>query len=107
MGLLNLFSRTEPTLVRLPSGSFTVDRDGELLAATLPSTFPQELVGDIARQVIAAFRGAAEAHLPLSELIIQYPSLKIRARELRGGAIVFLSAQAPCSLNHQPQMASV
>jgi len=30
----------------------------------------------------------------LNELIIQYSSLKIVARELRGGAIVFLTPQA-------------
>ena len=45
----------------------------------------------------AAFSEAAAAQLPLAELIINYPSLKIAARELRGGAIVFLSPKAPSS----------
>ena len=54
---------------------------------------PPSLVKDIARQVLAAFSEAAEAQLPLTELIINYPSLKISARELRGGAIIFLSPQ--------------
>ena len=95
MGLLNLFSKPAPALLRLPHGSFTVDRDGCVLVATLPSTFPKNLVDDIARQVVGVFKDAAEAQLPLVELNIHYPSLKIVARELRGGAIVFLSPRTP------------
>ena len=97
MGLLSLFARSAPTLLRLPSGSFTVDREGCVLMGTLPSSFPVSLVKDIARQVLGAFGEAADAQLPLAELVINYPSLKITARELRGGAIVFLSPQAPSS----------
>ena len=93
MGLLTLFSKASPTLLRLPSGSFTVDREGGVIVGTLPSTFPMHLVRDIAEQILAGFREAAEAQLPLSELVIHYPSLKITAKELRGGAIVFLSAK--------------
>jgi len=62
-----------------------------VLTSTLPSSFPVSRVKDIAQQVRAAFSEAAAAQLPLAELIIHYPSLKITARELRGGAIVFLS----------------
>ena len=101
MGLLSLFARSAPTLLRLPSGSFTVDREGCVLMGTLPSSFPSALVQDIARQVRAAFGEAAAAQLPLTELIIHYPSLKIAARELRGGAIVFLSPQVPASPKSQ------
>ena len=50
MGLLNLFARPAPTLMRLPSGSFTVDRDGRVLTSTLPSSFPASLVKDIAQR---------------------------------------------------------
>ncbi len=97
MGLLKLFAKPAPTLLRLPSGSFTVDREGTVLTGTLPSSFPANVVKDIARQVLATFGEAAAAQLPLAELIINYPSLKIRARELRGGAIVFLAPKAPAS----------
>jgi hypothetical protein len=97
MGLLNLFAKPAPTLLRLPSGSFTVDREGCVLMGTLPSSFPSGLVKDIAGQVRAAFGEAAAAQLPLAELTIQYPSLKIAARELRGGAIIFLSPKTPRS----------
>jgi len=97
MGLLNLFAKPVPTLVRLPTGSFTVDREGCVLTGTLPSSFPAGLVKDIAQQVRAAFSEAAAAQLPLAELVIHYPSLRIAARELRGGAIVFLSPKSPTS----------
>jgi hypothetical protein len=97
MGLLNLFAKPAPTLVRLPSGSFTVGRDGRVLTGTLPSSFPVSLVKDIAQQVRAAFAEADAAQLPLTELVMNYPSLKISARELRGGAIVYLSPKAPSS----------
>ena len=91
MGLLDFFSKpAKPTLMRLPSGSFTVDRTGQTLVSTLPSSFPEEMINDIATQVQAAFREAQEAQLPLHELVIHFPSLKIIARELRGGALVFL-----------------
>jgi hypothetical protein len=97
MGLLNLFAKPAPALLRLPSGSFTVDREGAVLTGTLPRSFPASVAKDIGQQVRAAFSEAAAAQLPLAELIINYPSLKITARELRGGAIVFLSPRAPTS----------
>ena len=95
MGLMTLFAKRPATLVRLPSGSFTVDREGTVLIATLPSSFPAELVQSIGQHVLAGFRDAQTAQLPLSELILNYPSLKITARELRGGAIVFLTPKTP------------
>ncbi len=91
MGLLNLFSKPAPTLFSLPSGSFTVDRHGTVLVGTLPSNFPDKLIEEIAQKVFSAFREAAAAQLPLSEIIVHYPSLKITARELRGGAMVYLA----------------
>jgi hypothetical protein len=93
MGLLNLFAKPSAKLVRLPSGSFTVDKDGRVLVSTLPQAFPVELVQDIAGQVLAAFRSAQAAKVATSEFIIRYPSLKLTARELRGGAIIFLVPQ--------------
>ena len=95
MGFLSRFTKPAPTLLRLPSGSFTVDREGTVVVGTLPSSFPSALVSEIARQVLATFQEAAAAQLPLSEIVINYASLKIDARELRGGALVFLSPQAP------------
>ncbi len=95
MGLLNLFSKPAPTLLHLPAGSFTVDRQGRVLVGTLPSSFPPELMDDIAKQVLATFHGAAGVQLPLAELAVSYPTLRIAARELRGGAMIYLSPRAP------------
>lgn len=95
MGFLTLFAKPAATLLKLPSGSFTVDSEGTVVIGTLPSSFPQNLVTDIGEQVLAAFREAEAVQLPLSELVIHYPSLKITARELRGGAVIFLSPTSP------------
>jgi hypothetical protein len=93
MGLLSLFSRQSTKLVPLPSGSFTVDREGRVLVSTLPQAFPADIVRDIATHVLSAFRSAQAAKMPLSELIVRYACLKLTARELRGGAIIFLVPQ--------------
>lgn len=90
MGLLSLFSKPEPSLIHLPSGSFTVDRTGRTLVSTLPSSFPEPLMNEISTQVRTAFQDAKAAQLTLTELVIHYSSLKIIARELRGGALIFL-----------------
>jgi hypothetical protein len=99
MGFLSRFSKPSPDVMRLPTGSFTADREGRVVAGTLPSSFPVELASEIALQARAAFREANEAQLPLSELVIQYPTLKITARELRGGVLIFL---APKALSPRP-----
>ena len=91
MGLLNLFSKPTPTLTRVPSGSFTVDREGEIIVSTISSTFPVATVKEIGQRVLDTFREAQEAHLPLAELVVHFSGFKIVARELRGGAIVYLS----------------
>jgi hypothetical protein len=97
MGLLNLFARPAAKLNPLPSGSFTVDREGRILISTVSQAFPEEFISDIASLVLTAFRTAQQAKLPLSELNFRYASLKITARELRGGAIVFLAPQVTFS----------
>jgi len=91
MGFLKFFTKSAPTLLKLPAGSFTMDSTGRVLVNTLPSSFPANIVMDIGRTVIDAFRDAHEAHLPLNELVIHYPSLKVTAKELRGGALIFLT----------------
>jgi len=91
MGLLRrLFKRGASSLVRLPSSSFTLDKDGGLMTSTLPQSFPRQTMLDIGQLVLASFRQARAAQMPLAELIVHYASLKVLARELRGGAIVFL-----------------
>jgi hypothetical protein len=97
MGLLKLFSKPAANLMRLPSGCFTVDRAGKIVASTLPQNFPAPLMQEIAAQVLATFREAQTAQLPLGEFIVRLATLKITAREMRGGAIVFLAPQVPAT----------
>jgi hypothetical protein len=95
MGLLNFLSKPDrPRLVHLPSGSFTVDREGQIMTSTLPQSFPSERLQQIGHQVIASFLSARQAQIPLVEIIVHYAALKILARELRGGAIIFLMPQS-------------
>jgi hypothetical protein len=69
----------------------TIDRNCQVLATTISSSCPQDLVQDIGSQVLRLFREARKAQMPLSELTLQFASLQITARELRGGAIIFLT----------------
>ncbi len=69
------------------------------MTSTLPQSFPEEHLKAIGQQVLTSFRSAKRAQLPLTELSIQYSALKLIARELGSGAIVFLMPQ---SLNKEP-----
>ena len=91
MGLLSLFSKPRPGVRLLPSGTMTVDRNSRIVASTISSAHSWELLEEIGSQVLHLFREAHKAHIPLSEMTIQFASLKINAREMRGGAIIFLS----------------
>lgn len=98
MGILKPFSRSlkplHPEL--LPSGSFSIHSGGEIVASTLPSSFPLHIVMQIGQSVLGTFRQAQEASLPLNDLHIHYSGLTITARELKGGALIFLN---PATLN--------
>jgi hypothetical protein len=103
MGFLSLRSKPKEAestsaLVRLPSGSWTVDPSGRVVASTLPSSFPDALLKEITTAVLTTFQAAREAQMPLVEIVADYSALKLTARELRGGAIIFL---APRSLGQR------
>ncbi len=91
MGLLNLFSKASPAVQCLPSGTLTIDRNHQVLASTISSSCPPEIVQEIGMFVLRMFSEARKAQMPLSEVTLQFASLQITARELRGGAIIFLS----------------
>ncbi len=91
MGLLSLFSKPRPGVRLLPLGTMTVDRNSRIVASTISSAHSSELLEEIGSQVLHLFREAHKAHIPLAEMTIQFASLKINAREMRGGAIIFLS----------------
>ncbi|MEJ5237601.1 MAG: hypothetical protein WHT82_04520 [Limisphaera sp.] len=89
------FRKTVSALRPLPAGSFTVDRNGHLLASTLPSDYPISVVRELGLHVLTTFREARTAGLSVTDLVVRYQGLKIAARELRGGAIIFVFPQTP------------
>ena len=92
MGLLNFFAKSNPVaLQRLPTGSFTMDRHGQLIVSTLPSTFPEAVLHELGHSLLGAFAEARKAGLHLEQLVLRFGSLKVSARDLSGGAIVFFS----------------
>jgi hypothetical protein len=95
MGLLNLFSRSGAEVHRLPTGSMTVDRDGNVVTTTISSVYSAGLLRTIAEEVLHLFRESRAAQFPVSEFNLQFASLQITAREMRGGAIIFLSVKTP------------
>ncbi len=93
MGFLKRFFRSRATVQQLPTGSLTVDRDGHVVTSTVSSVYPRALLRDIGLEVLSLFREARAAQVPLAEVNIQFASLNITARELRGGAVIFLLPQ--------------
>jgi hypothetical protein len=76
---------------RFPRGSFTISAAGSIVVSTLPRTFPRERMEAIGRVVVSALSSARELGTPFSELAADFAGLEIRARDLAGGAIVFVT----------------
>ena len=93
MGILSKIFGLRPVVQPLPTGSITVSRDGGVITSTVSSAYPRSLLLEIAREVLRLFREAREAQLSLSELSLHFASLRITAREIQGGAVIFLSPQ--------------
>ena len=94
--LARLF-RSHAAVQQLPTGSLTVDRDGHVVTSTVSSAYPKALLRDIGREVLVLFNEARAAQMPLAEVSLHFGSLRITARELRGGAIIFLFPQSALS----------
>ena len=99
MGFLKrLFRIRSPAAVQqLPSGSIAVDRQGDVVTSTVSSAYSKDLLHAIGQDVLVLFREAREAQMPLAEVNIHFVSLCITARELRGGAVIFLFPQSALS----------
>ena len=96
MGLLNRPAKsTSPTPGVMPSGSFTVDRNGRILTSTIRSGVAPETLDRVAQTVLEAMRAAQEGASPLQELAVQFTNMTLKARDLRGGAIIFLTPVKP------------
>ena len=93
MGFLKKLFHRHATVQDLPSGSLTVDRNGNTITSTISSAYPAGLLRQIAKDVLKIFAEARDAQVPVSEISIHFASLRVTARELRGGAIIFLFPQ--------------
>jgi hypothetical protein len=85
--------RSRAAVQQLPVGSISVDRDGRVVTSTVSSAYPKALLREIGSDVLVLFREARAAQMPLAEVSIHFGSLRITARELRGGAIIFIFPQ--------------
>jgi hypothetical protein len=100
MGILKKITRlfrSTAAIRQLPAGSLTVDRDGRVITSTVSSAYPKELLNEIGRAVLALFREARMAQVPLAEVSVHFGSLLVTARELRGGTLIFLQPQSALS----------
>lgn len=102
MGLLNKLFGTQAAVQQLPAGTLTVDRQGHIITSTVSSAFPESLLAGIGRDVLELLREARAAQMPLAEVSLHLGSLRITARELRGGAIIFLFPQTALSPTPTP-----
>ena len=108
MGFLNWFSSPRATVHNLPSGSFTVDRHGKVMSTTVGADFPASLLQDIAVEILSVFE-ARTAQMPMAEVSLDFAGLKVSARDLQGGAIIFLHPKIrsrprrPPEQNHERQ----
>ena len=91
MGFLGLFEQTAKSPLRIPTGCFSLNAKGEVISSTMPSSFPEAVVREIGNLALLTLREAHKAGLGLSEISAHYASLRITARDLHGGAIVFLN----------------
>src|SRR5215469_4412800 len=97
MGLLKKLFRRQAAVQDLPSGSLTVDRNGNAITSTIASSYPAPLLREITRDVLKIFTEARDAQSPMAEINIHFASLRVTARELRGGAIIYLFPQLAMS----------
>jgi len=97
MGFIKKISqrfRSRAGIQQLPAGSMTVDRDGSVIVTTVSSAYPKVLLEEIGDVVVSLFREARAAQVSLAEISLHFGSLRITAREMRGGAIIYLNPQS-------------
>ena len=102
MGILKKLFGGNASIQQLPAGTITVDRQGNIVTSTVSSAFPQALLQAIATDVLELLREARTVQMPLSEVSLHFLSLRITARELRGGAIIFLFPQTAPNKSARP-----
>jgi hypothetical protein len=91
MGFLGLFEQPAKAPLKIPTGCFSLDADGRVISSTMPSSFPEEILTEIGNTVLLTIQEAHNAGLGLTEVSVHYASLRITARDLHGGALIFLN----------------
>jgi len=91
---------SKAALVQVPTGSFKMDRSGHLMTSTLPVSFAAAHAEAIGAEVANAFLSGERAQVALTQLTIEYPALKLLARKMRHGLMVFL---VPKALGSNPE----
>ncbi len=94
MGFLKKLFGGLAAVQQLPTGTVTVDRNGNIVTSTVSSAFSRKLLKGIAGDVLDLLSESRSAQMPLAEITLNFGSLRITARELRGGAIIFLLPQS-------------
>ena len=97
MGFLKKLFGGQASIQQLPTGTITVNRQGQVVTSTVTSAVPPAQLHAIGRDVLELFHEARTAQMPLAEVSLHFGSLRITARELRGGAIIFLFPQTALS----------
>ncbi len=89
------YSRKPMTVepARFPRGSYTVSASGRIVVSTLPGSFPKASMEAIGKVVLGALATARDLGTPLTEVAVDYAGLEICARDLAGGAIIFITPQ--------------
>ena len=64
---------------------------GVLIASTISSRFPRASMEEIAKLVLRSFLEGRNAGLPLAEFTVKLGAINVRAVEMRGGAMIFVS----------------
>jgi hypothetical protein len=91
---MNPFLKSKPMgPARFPRGSYTVSSAGKIVISTLPGSFSRERMLDISKVVLSTLASAREMGTPFSEVAADFAGLEIRARDLSGGAIIFVTPQ--------------
>ena len=99
MGFLKQFSKrffhSRPTVQQLPTGSVTVDRNGQVVTYTVSSAYPKAMLREIGLEVLSLFREARLAQMPLAEISIHSPASTSPPANCAAGPSFFCSHKAP------------
>jgi hypothetical protein len=88
------FSKTKTMgPAHFPRGSYTMSSAGKIVVSTLPGSFPRERMLAIGNVILSTLASARVMGTPFTEVAADYAGLEIRARDLAGGAIIFVTPQ--------------